>query len=533
MTRLFWIVLFPTLVGILSTLIPIKTARRLILILHTLLFVNSGVLLMRVRTNGPIVENVGGWPDYIGITLKADLLAASLILLTSFLFLMTLLFNYRKKYSDRQFLFLFTVLEGLISGIFLSNDLFNIFVLIEVSTVIISILIMYKKDSRSIYDGMLYFLINIVGMSFFLLGLGILYKRVGFVDLTGIKLAISQMTSTRELALPYALLITAVSLKSALMPLFSWLPKAHGTPSAPSIVSAVLSGLYVKNGLYLFIRLQDVFSSVVDTTDFFLLMGFVTAVIGFMLAIAQSDIKLILAYHTVSQIGLIMMGLNMGATHTFWGGVYHIINHAVFKSTLFLTAGMIVDVYGTRNIYEIRGVWKRMPWVGVATLLAVLGITGAPLFNGSISKYLISYGAKGSWVEYALIFVNLGTIISFVKYTSILYGKGSSTDPVRCDSLRQGVVVFMGILCFVGGIFGREIILWMYKVSFEVDPLGYWIKTLLFFGSLILAFLLYFGVLKKRNYFAVLNSFELTFNGVSAAITGFFVLILVYVRSII
>lgn len=533
MASLYWIVLFPALVGILSTVIPIKTARRLILILHTALFVNSVVLLLRVRSSGPILENVGGWPNFVGITLKADLLAASLVLVTSFLFLMTILFNYRKKYSDRQFLFLFTVLEGLISGIFLSNDLFNIFVLIEVSTVIISILIMYKKDSRSIYDGMLYFLINIVGMSFFLLGLGILYKRVGFVDLTGIKIAISHMESTRELALPYALLITAVSLKSALMPLFSWLPKAHGTPSAPSIVSAVLSGLYVKNGLYLFIRLQDVFSSVVDTSDFFLLMGFITAVIGFVLAIAQSDIKLILAYHTVSQIGLIMMGLNMGATHTFWGGVYHIINHAVFKSTLFLTAGMIVDVYGTRNIYEIRGVWKRMPLVGIATLFAVLGITGAPLFNGSISKYLISYGAKGSWVEYALILVNLGTIMSFVKYTSMLYGKGTTEERVHCDPLRQGVVVLMGLLCFLGGIFGEDVIQWMYQINFEVDPLGYLTKTLLFFGSLVLAFLLYYGVLKKRNYFAVLNSFELTFNGVCAAIAGFFVIVLVYVRIVI
>jgi multicomponent Na+:H+ antiporter subunit D len=532
MTELYWIVLFPIIVATVAMLIPVKAARRILLVLHVAFFVNAWILMIRVQQQGTILESIGGWPPFVGIVLRADLLAASMVWLTGFLFFMMFLFNYQKKYSDRLFMFLFTTLEGLLAGIFLSNDLFNIFVLIEVSTVVISVLIMYKKDSRSIYDGMLYLLINIVGMSFFLLGLGILYKRLGVIDLTGIQTMIAQLDSPESIVLPYALLITAISMKAALMPLFSWLPKAHGTPSAPSVVSAILSGLYVKNGLYLFIRMQDVFSPVFDTADFFLLMGFITAVVGFLLAIAQKDMKLILAYHTVSQIGLIMMGLNMGRIHTYWGAVYHILNHAVFKSTLFLTAGMIMDEYGTRDLYQVKGVMKRMPVVGMATLFAVLGITGAPLFNGSISKYLISYGAKGSWVEYALILVNLGTIISFIKYSGILFGGEDVQKQHRTDPLRNGVVAFMALLCFVGGIFGRNIIHWMYGVAFDVDPLTYWMKTLLFLGSVVVAALLFFGVLKKRNYLTILNSFELSFNGVCATITGFFVVILVYVRTL-
>ncbi|QSX08993.1 proton-conducting membrane transporter [Alkalibacter rhizosphaerae] len=533
MVDLHWLVLFPVIVGSLGMLIPAKTGRRMTLALHGVLLLNATILLSRVRVEGTIVEHVGNWPTFIGITLRADLLAASMVWLTSFLFLMTVLFNYRKKYSDRLFLFLFTVLEGLITGIFLSNDLFNIFVLVEVATVVISILIMYKQDSRSIYDGMLYLLINIVGMSFFLFGLGMLYKRLGVIDLTGLKLAVSQLDSAKGILLPYAFIITAVSLKSALMPLFSWLPKAHGTPSAPSIVSAVLSGLYVKNGLYLFIRIQDVFSSVLDTSDFFLLMGFITAVIGFLLAIAQKDMKLILAYHTVSQIGLIMMGLNMGRIHTYWGAVYHILNHAVFKTALFLTAGMIIDEYGTRNVYEVKGLMRKMPAVGMATLFAILGITGAPLFNGSISKYLLSYGATGSWVEYGLILVNLGTIVSFIKYGTMLFGGEKGVNRAKCDPLRKAVVMVMGSLCLVGGIFGRIIIQEVYNVTFVVDPLAYWMKTLIFLGSVVVASLLYFGILRKRNYLAILNSFELSFNGVCGTIAGFFVLILVYVGSIV
>jgi multicomponent Na+:H+ antiporter subunit D len=124
----------------------------------------------------------------------------------------------------------------------------------------------------------------------------------------------------KPLYLPYALILTAVCLKAALMPLFSWLPKAHGTPSAPSVVSAVLSGLYVKNGIYLFIRCQSAFQPI-DVSTFFLVAGAVTAIAGAVFAIAQSDIKLILSYHTVSQIGLIMVALNMGSETAAVGAV--------------------------------------------------------------------------------------------------------------------------------------------------------------------------------------------------------------------
>ncbi|SHF09416.1 complex I subunit 5 family protein [Alkalibacter saccharofermentans] len=532
MVDLYWLILLPIIVGSFSIMLSQKIARKVMVLLQILMVALSFLSFYHVRTSGPVVQNIGGWTDYIGITLRADILASAMVLLTAGMFLGMVLFNLRKNYADNLYLFLFMALEGLIIGIFLSNDLFNIFVLIEVSTVVISILIMYKKDSGSIYDGILYLLINIVGMSFFLFGLGMLYKKVGVIDLYGIERIVSTLENPRIVILPYALIITAVSLKSALMPLFSWLPKAHGTPSAPSVISAILSGLYVKNGVYLFIRIQSAFATVVDTTDFFLLMGFITAVVGFVLALAQHDIKLILAYHTVSQIGLIMMGINMKGTHTYWGGIYHIMNHAVFKSTLFLTAGMITDDYKTRNIYKISGVMKRMPAVGYATLFAVMGITGAPLFNGSISKYLISYGAKGSWVEYALILVNLGTILSFVKYSQILFGKSPKPGRSDCDSLRKAVVLTMGAMCFVGGIFGRWIVMFMFDVTFEVDPLSYWIKILIFILSFLAGALIYFGVLKKNNFFTIVNTFELGFNGVCLSIAMFFTVVLGYVAII-
>lgn len=125
------------------------------------------------------------------------------------------------------------------------------------------------------------------------------------------------------------------------------------------------------------------------------------------MAVGQKDLKLILAYSTVSQVGLIMMGINIGTEIAFWGSFYHIFSHTIFKSTLFLTAGLISESYGTRNIYKIRGLFKRMPLVSSATALDVLGVIGAPFFNGSISKYLISRRIKNLTAHIAARFCSL------------------------------------------------------------------------------------------------------------------------------
>ncbi|MDZ5726308.1 complex I subunit 5 family protein [Acetobacterium sp. K1/6] len=530
MINLHWIILLPIIFGTVVKLIPLKAAKKLMILFQAVLLVLVFVIFIEVRKNGTILENIGGWPDTISITLRADLLASTMALLTCLLFFAMVTFVQKKQYADHLFFFLFLSLESLIIGIFISNDLFNIFVLIEAATLIITILIMYKKTNLSIYDGMMYFLINVVAMSFFLMGLGMLYKKIGVLDFYALETALSQVKDPDSMILPYAFMITAVSLKAALMPLFSWLPKAHGTPSAPSEVSAILSGLYVKTGVYLFIRLQLAFSPLIDTSELFMVLGFITAIVGFVLAFAQTDIKLLLAYSTVSQIGLIMVGINMGSPQAYWGGLYHIMNHAVFKSTLFLTAGMIITEYKTRNLDEIKGVFNHMPAVGMATVISILGIVGAPLFNGSISKYLISEGSSGSWIEYGLIFINLGTIIVFIKYGQLLFGESGKKETANSDILEKAVVLGLSMLCFFGGIFGSELISILFEVNFPVEILSHGVKLLLFVGSLFLGLVIYYGLFKKKNYLAVLNAIELGFNEICLSITLFFAFMVIYLK---
>lgn len=531
MIYLFWSIITPILFAAISMLLPIKYAKYIALIVQPFMVLTSYINFMHVKTNGTIMQNIGGWPDFIGITLRADLISSVLVLITTILFLFLMLFIIDRKYVNNLFLFLFLVMEGLIVGIFLSNDLFNIFIFVEISTVVISILIMFKKDSEAIYDGLLYLLINIVAMSFFLFGVGMLYKTFGVIDFNGLKIGIEKLESNKPIILPYAFLITAVSLKAALMPLFSWLPKAHGTPSAPSVVSAILSGLYIKTGVFLFLRIQDIFLPKIDTSNLFLVLGFITAIIGFILSVVQKDIKLILAYSTVSQIGLIMMGINMNNPETYIGSIFHMLNHTIFKSTLFLASGLIIDEYKTRNIYEIKGVFKRLPLVSLACIFSILGIIGAPFFNGSISKYWISYGASNTWAEYALLLVNLGTIIIFTKYSEIFWSRGKykKNSSVKF-SFQNTIILIMGLMSFLGGIFGSNLIDFLFDAQLIIDPISYLVKTLIFIITLVIGMGTYYSWLKELNFLDVFKKFQLSFNGVCLSLALFFSFILLYLQ---
>lgn len=452
---LYILILLPLLAGGLGYFLPMRIYRSILAAGTLLTTLLAALLFTRVRFGGvPVEFLVAGWQPGIAIRLVADTYSAPLALLAALFFLAAFLFCSRADYLDRTFLFLFMTLESALLGIFLSGDLFNIYVLIELGMLIIAILIMYKQDQQSVYDAMLYLMLNFIAMAFMLLGIGYLYRTTGVLDLMLLNERITLLGDARTVLLPYALIMTAVALKAAMFPLFSWLPRAHGAPSAPAVVSAILSGIQVKAGIYLLVRLSIVFAPLIDAAAFFRTLGFITAVIGFLLAIAQKDIKLILAYHTISQMGLIVMGLNLGSETAFWGGMYHIINHALFKGVLFLTAGTIIDAYGSRSCMEIRGVLRTMPLIAIGTIAGMLGITGAPFFNGSISKYFIQDGLQGNLGGIALFTVNLGTTLSFVKYSVILFGKPSRDVRPINDPWVSGISLCFGLGCLAGGLLG-------------------------------------------------------------------------------
>jgi len=534
---LVFFVFFPILLGVFLYFFNMKKATRLVaLASQVVILAASGYLFAQARIlteTTPLgrfegltglTTSVGGYEGVMGVVLMADTLSTVFIMLTAFMFLIAIIYSYNEN-NNPLFWFLLFLWQGTLMGVFLTSDFFNIFVLMEVSTVAVTILILFNKQKRSLYDGLIYLMINVIVMQFYMFGIGYVYKYTGTLSIYE---ANTQFAGIYRgyLILPYALIMTFVVLKCALVPLFSWLPKAHGTSGVPSSVSAVLSGLHIKSSIYLFLRFQYTFE-VVALSDFFLVLGIVTAIVGFIMALAQTDMKLVLAYHTISQVGLIFTGFNLGGPYSYIGSLYHMLNHALFKSTLFLSAGIIAHVYKTRNLYDIRGVFKNMPLVGIATLLAIFGITGTPIFNGSVSKYFIATGVDGamSWI---LVFMSLGTIVSFIKYSGILFGKRDESIACKVDVWQQVPILVLGAMCFVGGIFGQQVITFLFQTEARIDGMGYLEKMGIFFASLVVGFLVFKYYVKNSKLLKKVRTVDLSFRTICIAIGAFFACMLIF-----
>lgn len=522
--ELYLLVILPIFASILLYIMPSKFTTILIAILYICMLLKSIQLFYSNRfLNEVIISNIGG-NGILGISLYCDLTASVFLVLITFLFLCVFFYTVVREKTNKLFTFLITTLESLIILIFLSRDIFNIYVAVEVATIICSILIMFKRDSRSIYDGLIYLLSNIVGMTFFLLGIGILYRQFGVLDISVLKDLIGQ-SNKNELILPYSLIMTGICLKCALVPVHSWLPYAHGTPGAPTAVSAILSGLYVKGGIYLFIRMREMFILSLNLDWFFLIIGIITAICGIIMAVSQKDIKLILAYHTISQLGLIIIGISTGNKYGLAGSMLHIINHALFKSLLFLTSGILINKYKTRNVYEIRGVMKSMPLIGLAIVTGILGITGAPLFNGSISKYFIQSGAESFIVEGFLIIINFGTVLSFVKFGQMLFGEKRKIE-FKYDIYSTSVVIVLSILCFATGILGSQFVYLIFKIDLSINFSGYILKGILWAANFYIGWLVYHYIISKSKRLKQGIDFSLGFNAICFCTVAMFLIIL-------
>ncbi|MCL1862987.1 MAG: hypothetical protein FWF78_05435 [Defluviitaleaceae bacterium] len=520
---LSFVVVIPILIAVLLFIFSTNTgARILAIVMQTVLFGISVWLVFATRTQD-IVTYVGSEGDALGIVLRANTLSSVFILLTTFIFLAAAIYTYKEERDMRTFWFLLFLLEASFVGLFLTNDLFNIFVLVEVSTLVTVILTLFDRKQRNMFYGKVFLMANVVAAQFYLLGLAYVYRFTGVLDIYRVTEAIAH-ADRANLVLPYVLIMTTIAFKCTLIPFFSWTPKAKIYPLSPTIVAAILSGLQAKTAIYLFLRIQEVFAPVA-ATEFFIVIGIIAGVFGAFMAICQTNIKMILAYHTVSQVGLIIIGVSSDLSYI--GGLYHIVSHAMFKTTLFLGVGIIFHSYGTGNVYKIRGVFRRMPVVSIGMAAAVLGIVGAPFFIGSVSKYFLSYDVP-LLMNMIFIIISLGTIISFIKFSGMFFGKLELRGDIPiAEGCRTVPVVIMGAICLVGGIFGPQMIYILFRYSVTVDFFGYVQKSLIFFGSLVVGYAVYkFAVNEKLKNIGDIN---FSFKSICASLGVFFGIMLLWV----
>jgi len=523
---LTYFVLAPVVIAVFLYLFSSNKASRIIAIVLQAIFTGFSIYLLLRTRHGDVITYVGYYQSLVGIVLRADMIAAAFVLLTSFLFLVVAIYSLHEENSKLFWLLMF-IWEGLLIGIFLSRDFFNVFVLAEVATVVVAILIMYDKGKRSMFDGLIFLMANTVAIQFYLFGLGYVYMLTGVLDMQAAAAIIATMDRD-VLILPYALMMTALAFKAAIIPLYSWMPKVQGIPRAPAAVAALLSGLHVKAALFLFIRFQEIFGPVASN-DLFLIVGLITAVVGVVMAVSQTDMRLLLAYSSTAQVGLIVAGLSIGDAYSHAGSLYHMINHALFKVALFLIAGVLEAMYGTRDMRRINGIFRKDKFIGAAIVLAILGITGAPLFNGNVSKYLLMSGADRI-VSTVMILINLGTILVSIRFAAMLFGKpDGSFVGKKTDKSSDVAVYILGALCFVGGIFGEQAIDFLFGVQFQISLSGFFEKLLILVGSWVVGLIVYKYALignKNSRFFGRIRAVNLNFRGICCSIGVFFVILL-------
>jgi multicomponent Na+:H+ antiporter subunit D len=304
--------------------------------------------------------------------------------------------------------------------------------------------------------------------------------------------------------------MAAIGVKSAFFPVYNWLPKAHS--AAPSVISALLSGLLVKSGLYVFIRINQMYGLETFRT-FFIILGIFTAVSGAIFAVSQKDIKQILAFSTVSQIGIIMIGLNQ-LDGNITGGIIHIFNHAFFKSLLFLSAGIIINTYKEKDTTLIRGMFRELPLVSIAVIIGFFSISGMPLFSGYLSKSIIKYRLEFDFVIYALHFIDVLTIIYFMRILQIFKEPKDLKVKYKLNlKINSEVpIIVLSLLSIILGVFYKPIWEFFLKTSINYIELFVFKEWLIYLTKLIIGYLIYKILVEKDfSFMAKIRKTNITF----------------------
>ncbi|MCL6614118.1 MAG: NADH/ubiquinone/plastoquinone (complex I) [Firmicutes bacterium] len=408
------------------------------------------------RSGGRIVLATGGWevPWTIGFVL--DYLSSYLLVTIGLIAVAALVYSpaYMARYTDPwKYYALFQLLLAGMNGVVLTGDFFNLFVFMEITLLAAYALVGYGCEAEELEAAFKYTVMGAVTSTMILLGIGLVYALASSLNMADVGQRLYGYRGP-VLYLVYGLLFTGFGLKAALMPFHAWLPDAH--PSAPAPISAMLSGVLIKVlGVYPLIRIfYHVFPAPAPILHVFRLLGAVTILGGVLMARAQFDLKRLLAFHSVSQIGYIVLGLGLG---TFWGllgAIFHLLNHAIFKALLFLNAGSIEYGLGTRDLREMGELAKKMKPTAVTSMVASLSISGIPPFNGFFSKLLLILAAIQAGRPGYAVAAALGSILTLASFLKVqryaFYGAAArKREPAPVPRSMNLAMVFLAVLCLL------------------------------------------------------------------------------------
>jgi multicomponent Na+:H+ antiporter subunit D len=394
----------------------------------------SAVLLVRADRDGAVATQGGGWEAPFGITLVADRLAAVLLLVSLATLLAVLVYAIGQGGVEREhvgFHPVYLMLAAGVSGAFLTGDLFNMFVSFEVMLTASYVLLTLGGRRDQVRTGMTYVVISLMASILFLTAIGLIYASAGTVNLADLAGQFGELPVGLRQAL--ALLVLVVfGIKAAVFPLFFWLPDSY--PTAPTVVTAVFAGLLTKVGVYAIIRTQTVLLPPGDRPQALLLaVAGTTMLVGVLGAIAQNDIKRILSFHIVSQIGYMIMGLGFFTVAGLAGAVFFVVHQIIVKTTLFLAGGLVEHRAGTGNLDRLGGLVRTAPVAAVLFLVSALSLAGIPPLSGFVGKFaLIDAGLDGGWwvVVAVSLLASLLTLFSMTKiWAGAFWGDIAPPEP--------------------------------------------------------------------------------------------------------
>jgi multicomponent Na+:H+ antiporter subunit D len=355
--------------------------------------------IVPLRIHGPMIVNLNELLQF-SMTFYLDGLSLLMLLVINAISLMALIYSieYMTRYGGKaRYYALFLLMMAGMNGVVLSHDLFGLYVFMEVAACSSYALVAFGLEHDELEAAFKYLVLASAASALILLSIALIYARTGNLDMklasNGINFALYQ--GDKAVVFMVILLIVGFGLKMAMVPFHAWLPDAH--PSAPAPISAMLSGVLIKaSGVYALVRLLfNVFgfNSVPRIGSTLMGLGILTMVIASFLALVQTDYKRLLAYSSISQVGYILLGFGIGTPLGYAGALYHLLNHATFKSLLFLNSGAVQQATGTRDLNRMGGLGKRMPVTAITSLFGSLAISGVPPFNGFVSKLLIVVAA--------------------------------------------------------------------------------------------------------------------------------------------
>lgn len=396
----------------------------LALIVSWICFLISISLLWRAFTEGVISYELGGWAAPWGIEYRVDVVNAFVLVIVSSISSVVLIFakesierEVRIKRTHLVYTGWLLCLTGLL-GITITGDVFNVFVFLEIASLSSYLLVSLGPDRRALTAAFQYLVMGTIGATFILIGIGLLYMMTGTLNMADLAERIPGVARTTTVHAGFAFLVLGILLKAAVFPLHYWLPNAY--TFAPSAVTAFMAGTMTKVSIYLLLRFffevfSETFSLRTMRLDFILLILGVIAVFSMSLvAIYQQNVKRMLAYSSVAQVGYMVIGISLASSTGLTACILHLFNHALMKGALFMALGCLFFRTNNYELKNLGGIGRQMPWTMAAFVIGGLSLIGVPLTVGFVSKwYLVLASVEQNWWWLAVLIV-VSSLLSVV-----------------------------------------------------------------------------------------------------------------------